>query len=98
MIEQGWVIPVTPEEVAWAEQANSSIQSGELPQSLADPYAVLDAPRVKLRFAEPIQSHPIDEQVTENLGRAARDGKAITQEVEEKMQADREAEERDADK
>lgn len=98
MIEQGWVIPETPEEVSWAEQANPQINETELPASLVDPYAVRDSQPVNPPVVRSAIPQPLNEDVKKNLGRAARDGKTITENTEGKMKNDREEKkwERDA--
>jgi len=86
-------IPQTPEEVAAAEAwiANQSI---EVPKRLlaADP-CVVPALRPSAR-AIPFPQAVSD--VGQGLARAARDGKTITPDVEERMKRDREQKEREA--
>lgn len=51
----------------------------------------------KSPVVRPALPQPLDDQVKENLGRAARDGKTITESTEEKMRKDREEKERERD-
>lgn len=86
--------PETPEDVAAAE-AWIAKQNIEVPQRLlsADP-CVLTQPRPVARDF-PFRKSASD--VGQGLARAARDGKAIAPEVEERMKCDREQKEREAD-
>jgi hypothetical protein len=93
MLGLGWVLPVTPEDVARVE-AELEEDTTELPPALRDPYAVFDSAK-QCAPAEP--SLPVNDEVVECLGRVAREGKKIPPEVEKRMQQDRENAERDAD-
>jgi hypothetical protein len=89
----GWLIPQTPADVARAEEALAE-EPVELPESLRDPYAVLDAPP-KERTGSPC---PLAEgDAAELLARVAREGGTIPPEVEERMRRDREQAERKHD-
>jgi hypothetical protein len=92
MVRLGWVLPVTPEEVARVEEELE--ESAELPPGLGDPYTIFDA-------AKPPQvacpSTPVNDDVVECLARVAREGNGIPPEVEERMRFDRERAEQEAD-
>lgn len=97
MIEKGWVIPTTPEEVAIAEAAGLGTSDAQ-PEAMSDPMAVLKKGRTN---PDPIAGSisPAPSSATQdNFARAAREGKEISPEVMEKMKADREAAERDKEK
>lgn len=96
MIEKGWLIPVTPEEVLIAESALLGEETSP-PPSLDDAFAVLNGPSRQPTLPDPPISLPLDKSIAENLARAAREGKEISADIEAKMRADREAAERDAD-
>src|SRR5262245_19402847 len=89
----GWLIAQTPEDVARAEEALAE-EAVELPDSLRDPYAVLDAPP-KERAA---RRRPLPENdAADQLARVAREGGTIPPEVEAQMRKDRERAERERD-
>lgn len=92
MLRLGWVVPVTPDEIARVE-AELEGEDMELPPKLRDPYAVFDAAE------RPCPSDPVtptNDDVVECLARAAREGKEISPEVEQRMCRDRERAEREA--
>ncbi|MCI0458581.1 MAG: hypothetical protein L0Z62_16580 [Gemmataceae bacterium] len=89
----GWLIPQTPADVARAE-AELASDSVELPESLRDPFAILDTCPPKR--PEPAPATP-DEETAELLARAAREGGEIPPEVEERMRQDRAKAEQDHD-
>src|SRR5436305_14293184 len=93
MVCLGWLIPATPAGVARAE-AEIDEESIELPESLLDPYAILDA-TVRPSSTTPVRQ-PSNDDIVQCLARAAREGKDISPEVEEQMRKDRERAERDA--
>jgi hypothetical protein len=93
MVCLGWLIPTTPEAVARAE-AELDEESIELPESLQDPYVLLDA-TVRPRSTTPVRQ-PSNDDIVQCLARAAREGKDIPAEVEEQMRKDRERAERNA--
>jgi hypothetical protein len=92
MLHLGWVLPMTPEDVARVEEELD--ESAELPHELRDPYTIFDAPRPP-QVACP--SPPANDDVVECLARVAREGKGISPEVEERMRQDRERAEQKAD-
>lgn len=79
----GELVPVTPEEVAAVEEREGVMPDEPRlsPPDLTKPYV----PKLRLACA------PVDEQVRQNLARAAREGKTISAEIEERMRKDREA-------
>jgi hypothetical protein len=78
----GDLVPVTPEEVAAIEEREGVMPPRRLtPPDLTKPFVR------KTRLA----CAPVDEEVAENLARAARDGKTISAEIEERMRKDRAA-------
>jgi len=83
----GWVLPETDEEVAAAEE--SSAETPPLPSELIDPYAVLQRAQSGPKLlAKVTHSTP---EIEANLARAAREGGEIPPDVENLMEADREA-------
>lgn len=84
--DEGWLLPELEHEVA--ESDNAAEESVELPQSLADPLAVLDRDLSQRR--RPPREHAPDQEYQEELRRAARAGRGtISPEVEERMRRDR---------
>jgi hypothetical protein len=93
-LARGWIIPQTEAEVSRAE-AEMVGECDELPAELRDPYAVLS--RALETGAKVLALHPVDdEEMPKQLARAAREGKDIPPEIEERMRHDREAAEREA--
>lgn len=84
--QKGFIIPKTEAEVDAFEQALKEHDIPPLPAELDDPEAIL-----KKRYSERrlLLSTEQDHQNTENLARAARDGKTIPQSVLDKMKKDR---------
>ena len=93
MLRMGWAFPSSPEDVARAEAEIAECEE-PLPPGLSDPYALFDAAK-RPRLRGPCA--PANDDVVEYLARAAREGKAITVEVEAAMRADRERAERETD-
>lgn len=90
---EGWLLPELEHEVAESE-AGAADESVELPQSLADPLAVLDHDLSQRH--RPPREHAPDQEYQEELRRAARAGSGtISPEVEEKMRRDRRAAEKE---
>lgn len=93
--DEGWLLPELEHEVAESEAATAE-ESIELPQSLADPLAVLDRDLSQRR--RPPREHAPDQGYQEELRRAARAGTGtISHEVEERMRRDRRAAEKERD-
>jgi hypothetical protein len=91
--DEGWLLPELEHEVAESE-AGAAEESIELPQSLADPLAVLD--RDLSQRQRPPREHAPDQEYQEELRRAARAGSGtISREVEERMRRDRRAAEKE---
>jgi hypothetical protein len=86
----GWVLPRSLDDVAQVE-AELDAEGCELPPALRDPFAVLERKR-----ADSPKAHfvPANEDTEECLAQAAREGKTISPEIRQKMQADRERVER----
>jgi hypothetical protein len=81
-----WLVPETVEEVAKAE-AEVEKTVTDRPTSFNDPLMLLTQ-GIRLNYVNSI-SPAEDEEVTEGLGRAAREGRVISPEVEERMKRDR---------
>lgn len=97
LIIKGELIPETEDEVRLFEES-VDIDHVTLPDGLSDPFAVLardDADQEAKLIPFPKVSPNKD--VGEQLARAARDGKPIPPEVEERMRQDREAAEEEED-
>lgn len=92
MLHLGWVLPVTPEDVARIEAKLD--EKAELPPTLRDPYALFDR-ETRTQPQPPLTLS--NDDVVECLARVAREGKAIPPEIEARMRHDREHAERDAD-
>jgi hypothetical protein len=88
----GKLIPQTPEEVAAVEEWLSQ-HDVELPKTLRS----LDGCSLPRKLETPIviPFPRVSTETSEGLARAARDGKAITPEVETRMKRDREEKERE---
>lgn len=92
---EGWLLPELEEEIARSEDVAAG-EVIELPESLADPLAVLD--RVLDRRQRAPREHAVDPEYQEELRRAARAGSAtLPEDVEARMRRDRRAAEREAD-
>lgn len=94
MRSSGWLPPETEEDVARAEEELAR-EPVPLPEDLKDPSAVIQ----RLTRCEPRSplGLPSSAETEGNLARAAREGGEIPEEAEERMRADREAAEREAD-
>lgn len=91
-ITRGWIFPQTEGDVSRAE-AEMAGRKIELPASLRDPYALLSrssATRASVVSLQPAQN----DETPELLARAARAGKDIPEDIEERMRQDREAAEK----
>lgn len=95
MIAKGWLIPLIPDEVEIAEKAMPNVETEALPASLADPFSILDGPSREPEARRPAPPSLVDETIAKAWSRAAREGKDISEDIEAKMRADREAAERD---
>jgi hypothetical protein len=90
----GELFPITPEDVARVEKQLGDVPE-PVPRSLLTPPDLSASPALRrLRLV----SSPLDAETQKNLARAAREGKAIPPEIEERMRRDREAAERDGKK
>ena len=95
---RGLLMPISIEDVA---QAEAEIESNDiqLPESLRDPLSFLNSSRQKenvLRFPRP-EEGSVEQEVTESLARAAREGGDIPAEIQERMRKDRQDAERDGE-
>lgn len=86
-LRKKWLcLPVTEEDVAVAEQELAK-HPVTLPASLAEPPDFLSPPRpVKPRFASYVREPT---ELEDEMARAAREGREITPDLEEKMRRDR---------
>lgn len=91
----GWRLPETEDEIAEAEEWAAE-HPPNIPAHVADPAQALSRPRPRPVPLRPV-SLEAEEDVEENLARAAREGGDIPAEVEERMQKDREDAEREID-
>lgn len=85
---KGLVLPQTVDDVIRAEQEMKTTSS-ELPPELSNPITVLERTRKSVEGLSTAAEPLLNQQVAENLARAARNGSAITAEVREKMVNDR---------
>lgn len=88
MRKEHWLVPETVDEVTRAE-AEIDESSIERPTSFDEPLELLSR-GIRLNYVNSI-SPAEDEQVTENLARAAREGSAISPTVEQRMKSDRDS-------
>jgi len=88
----GDVVPATPEDVARLEQRLS-----DEPESV--PESMLTPPDLEKPVTRPLAHlpRPVDASTQRDMARASREGKAISQEIEERMRLDREAAERNGE-
>ena len=94
LVAMGWVPPTAEQDIA-AVEVQLRESPVKPPAELADPAAVLDRP---IRQAAPTVLHfPDAPDIDATLARAAREGGAVTPEVEEVMRRDRTAAEREMD-
>lgn len=91
-LARGWIIPQTEADVSRAEAEMAAKKCEELPDSLRDPYEVLR--RSSEMKARVVSLQPKDDETPELLARAARAGKNIPKDIEERMRHDREAAEK----
>ena len=85
---EGWLAPETVLEVLEAEKRIST-QHIDRPDSFKDPRKLLEQKTTKQLT---IRSSPIANiEVVDNLARAARQGRKISEEVEERMKRDRDS-------
>jgi hypothetical protein len=94
-LARGWIIPQTEGDVSRTEAEIVMEDHRDLPFEMRDPYTVLrralDA-RPKVLALTPVVS-----ETPELLARAAREGKDIPPDIEERMRHDREMAERKAE-
>jgi len=88
-LARGWIIPQTEGDVSAAEATMTDEDNEELPPELRDPDLVLN--RSLRRRGRVAVLQPDDRGTSELLARAARDGKNISPEVEDRMKRDRKA-------
>jgi len=97
MLRLGWLFPETPEDIARIE-AELESSGSNLPPELRDPYTVFDAEKcARPNYVAKPSSDQDEDDMADCLGRAAREGKVIRPEVEERMHRDRELAERGTD-
>ncbi len=91
----GWIVPQSEDDVlrAEAELAEYGGSAG-LPEALIDPKAVFDHTPGHAPSGPELFQFPVDQEIEENLARAAREGGPIPPEIEEILRRDREAAER----
>jgi len=92
-LARGWIIPQTQADVSRAEAQMAGKKCEELPPSLRDPDAVLRRSlemKAKVVSLQPAE----DDETPELLARAARAGKDIPTDIEERMRQDRDAAEK----
>jgi|SRR5882672_3260717 len=94
-LTRGWIIPQTEGDVSRAEAVMAVEDREELPPELCDPYKVLT--RYQGTRGRVAVLQPDDHETSELLARAARAGKEIPAEVDERMRRDREMAERKLD-
>jgi hypothetical protein len=88
-LARGWIIPQTEADVSRAEVQMAGKECEELPPTLRDPYEVLrqsSETRSRVVSLQPDE----DDETPELLARAARAGKDIPKDIEERMRHDRE--------
>lgn len=88
-LARGWIIPQTEGDVSAAEATITDEDYEELPPELRDPDKVLN--RSPSRRGRVAVLQPDDPGTSELLARAARAGKNIPLEVEDRMKRDRKA-------
>ena len=89
----GMLFATTEKDVVREEQRQAG-ESIELPEEIRDPEHVWNSarvPRVRPRYA-PL----VNQEINENLARAAREGTSIPKEIEELMHRDREMVEKES--
>ena len=91
-LARGWLIPQTEADVSRAE-AQMAGKCEELPAALRDPYALWRRSLETKAKVEPLQPTQ-DDETPELLARAARAGRDIPTDIEERMRQDREAAEK----
>lgn len=92
-LARGWIIPQTEADVSRAEAQMAGKECEELPLSLRDPYELLR--RTSDTGAKVVSLQPTeDDETPELLARAARAGKDIPNDIEERMRQDRETAEK----
>ena len=94
-LARGWIIPQTEGDVSRAEAEMAADEHKELPPELCDPYAVLR--RAQGVGGRVTALQPVDPETSELLARAARAGKDIPPEIDERMRRDREMAEQKLD-
>ena len=92
----GWLPPECDQDVT-AAGAELSALGAALPTALADPASAWDRAFREDRPAVRLLHFPVDRGVEEGMARAARRGRKIAPEIEERMRRDREQAERDED-
>jgi len=95
LAELGWAPPRDESAVRRAEALPA--EPADLPAALADPAAVLAGHAGEGEQAGWVLPPPADADIDATLARAAREGGAISPEVEQRMRRDRELAERESD-
>ena len=93
-LARGWIIPQTEGDVSKVEAKMTTADQQEFPCELADVRTI--ANRIMENRAKTLPLSPIGDETPELLARAAREGKDIPSEIEERMRHDREMAERSA--
>lgn len=94
LLERGWIIPQSEGDVSRAEARMAMEDHEKPPRELCDPAVVLSQSQTESGTVTALQ--PADLETSELLARAARAGKDIPAEVDERMRRDREMAERTA--
>ncbi|MDX6406585.1 MAG: hypothetical protein QOH70_4040 [Blastocatellia bacterium] len=93
-LARGWIIPQTEGDVSKVEAKMTAEDHQELPFELRDPHTILN--RVLEGRSKILALSPPADDTPELLARAAREGKDIPPDIEERMRHDREKAERKA--
>src|SRR2546430_16829117 len=94
-LARGWIIPQTEGDVSKTEAEIAMEDHQDLPFELRDPYTVLR--RALDARPKVLALTPVVGETPELLARAAREGKDIPPDIEERMRHDREMAERKAE-
>jgi len=94
-LARGWIIPQTEGDVSRTEAEMATEDNQELPLAMRDPYTLLR--RAFDTRPKVLALTPVLQETPELLARAAREGKDIPPDIEERMRHDREMAERKAE-
>jgi len=95
-LARGWIIPQTEGDVSMTEAKIEAEDNVELPNQLRDPDTVLR--RGLGARSKVLALAPVFEETRDLLARAAREGRDISPDIEERMRHDREMADRKAEK